>query len=455
MELTRRQSFVNPLEIPLIPSKPLRLCAGGLFKCHHFPRDIGPPPTEMVTVKTSKFLPIVAVLVAAVSFVSASTARAADDKNPVVLMKTSEGTLEITLDPAKAPVSVKNFLSYVDEKFYDGTLIYRDVKGFVAQGGGVQPHGRGKPEHPPIADEAKNGPAQYQGHDLMARTSDPNSATPSSSSISPTTSGSLDPQPDGRSQRLTPSSADHQGPGRARQDRSPRRHRPHGRPEQGRSPSSASAANRSVVAAAVRRWSVGSPRTSVAGGSLIFSLPEGFRENSPGPRARRSRATQNIHAIPPRLCMMGDTAVRRTMPEHKAANFRSISARKISRGSGTGRSSAASATASTSSRSSTSSSASSRACTSARTARRSPSSPCCPASCSRRSTAGPSTATPAAGSCFTPTSPAPRSRSPSSYLWFELHSLVAVYVIVFFMGAFNGLFIPARQGRAAADRSRG
>lgn len=151
----------------------------------------------MALVKTSPFLPIVAVLVAAVSFVSVQTVRAADDKNPVVVMKTSEGTMEITLDGVKAPLTVKNFLSYVDEKFYDGTLIYRDVKGFVAQGGGVSPMGSGKPEHPPIEDEAKNGLHNTRGTISMARTSDPNSATTQFFLNLADNSGSLDPNPMG------------------------------------------------------------------------------------------------------------------------------------------------------------------------------------------------------------------------------------------------------------------
>jgi peptidyl-prolyl cis-trans isomerase A (cyclophilin A) len=130
----------------------------------------------MATVKTSSFLPIVAVLAAAFSLATAQTARA--DKDPVVVMKTSEGTIEITLDPEHSPVTVKNFLQYVDEKFYDGLFIYRDVQNFVAQGGGVSPAGSGKPEHPPIPDEAvKSGLKNLKGTISMARTSDPGSAT--------------------------------------------------------------------------------------------------------------------------------------------------------------------------------------------------------------------------------------------------------------------------------------
>ena len=150
----------------------------------------------MIYVKTSSFLPIVAAFAAAISLVSAQNARA--DKDPVVVMKTSEGTMEITLDPEHSPITVKNFLQYVDEKFYDGLFIYRDVQGFVAQGGGVSPQGSGKPEHPPIADEAtKNGLHNTKGTISMARTSDPGSATTQFFLNFVDNSGSLDPNPAG------------------------------------------------------------------------------------------------------------------------------------------------------------------------------------------------------------------------------------------------------------------
>jgi peptidyl-prolyl cis-trans isomerase A (cyclophilin A) len=147
-------------------------------------------------VKTSSVLPIVAALAVAFSFASAQTARA--DKDPVVVMKTSEGTMEITLDPEHSPITVKNFLSYVDEKFYDGTLIYRDVKNFVAQGGGTSPAGSGKPEHPPIPDEAtKSGLHNAKYTISMARTGDPSSATTQFFLNFVDNTGSLDPNPMG------------------------------------------------------------------------------------------------------------------------------------------------------------------------------------------------------------------------------------------------------------------
>ena len=60
----------------------------------------------------------------------------AAEKNPVVLMETSLGDIKIELDQAKAPISTKNFLSYVDDKFYDGTIFHRVIGNFMIQGGG-------------------------------------------------------------------------------------------------------------------------------------------------------------------------------------------------------------------------------------------------------------------------------------------------------------------------------
>ncbi len=143
--------------------------------------------------KRSPFIRIViATFVSTIAIAAAQPAHAAD---PVVVLKTSEGTMEITLDPEHAPVSTKNFLTYVDEKFYDGLLIYRDVQGFVAQGGGLSPAGSGKPEHAPIIDEAHNGLHNTRGTISMARTNDPNSATTQFFLNFVDNSSSLDPNP--------------------------------------------------------------------------------------------------------------------------------------------------------------------------------------------------------------------------------------------------------------------
>jgi len=128
----------------------------------------------MVTVNRSTFLQIVGSLVAAASFACAQPVKAAD---PVVVLKTSEGTIEIQLDPKNAPVTTANFLAYVDKKFYDGTIFHRVVRGFVAQGGGMTPDGTEKPTDAPIKNEAANGLHNVRGTISMARTNDPDSAT--------------------------------------------------------------------------------------------------------------------------------------------------------------------------------------------------------------------------------------------------------------------------------------
>src|SRR5262245_23668027 len=97
-------------------------------------------------------------------------------KNPIVLMETSMGNIKIELDEEKAPISVKNFLSYVDDKFYDGTIFHRVIEGFMIQGGGFADN-KEKPTKAPIRNEAKNGLLNKRGTIAMARTNDPNSAT--------------------------------------------------------------------------------------------------------------------------------------------------------------------------------------------------------------------------------------------------------------------------------------
>jgi len=97
--------------------------------------------------------------------------------NPVVVMKTSMGTIEIELYPDKAPVTVKNFLSYVDEGFYAGTVFHRVIKGFMVQGGGFDADLNQKPVHDPIKNEANNGLSNSTGTIAMARTQNPHSAT--------------------------------------------------------------------------------------------------------------------------------------------------------------------------------------------------------------------------------------------------------------------------------------
>jgi peptidyl-prolyl cis-trans isomerase A (cyclophilin A) len=118
----------------------------------------------------------------AVSIAAANLATADDAKksaNPVVEMKTSMGPIKIELFADKAPVSVKNFLSYVDEKYYDSTVFHRVMDGFMIQGGGFEDSDpiKQKKTKATIKNEASNGLKNDRGTIAMARTSDPDSAT--------------------------------------------------------------------------------------------------------------------------------------------------------------------------------------------------------------------------------------------------------------------------------------
>lgn len=96
---------------------------------------------------------------------------------PVVLMSTSMGDIKIELYDKEAPETVKNFLSYVNDKFYDGTIFHRVIPGFMIQGGGFTATMEQKPTKPPIKNEAGNGLKNTTGTIAMARTSVPDSAT--------------------------------------------------------------------------------------------------------------------------------------------------------------------------------------------------------------------------------------------------------------------------------------
>ncbi|MEU7428608.1 peptidylprolyl isomerase [Streptomyces sp. NPDC040750] len=94
-----------------------------------------------------------------------------------VLLETTCGRIELELDAAKAPVSVENFLSYVDKGFYTDTVFHRVIPGFMAEGGGFTAQLVQKPTEAPITNEAGNGLSNLRGTVAMARTSDPGSAT--------------------------------------------------------------------------------------------------------------------------------------------------------------------------------------------------------------------------------------------------------------------------------------
>jgi cyclophilin family peptidyl-prolyl cis-trans isomerase len=94
-----------------------------------------------------------------------------------VLMKTSLGDVTIELDEKAAPVTVANFLSYVDDNFYDGTIFHRVISDFMIQGGGFEPGMKRKDTKAAIKNESPNHLSNVRGSIAMARTSDLNSAT--------------------------------------------------------------------------------------------------------------------------------------------------------------------------------------------------------------------------------------------------------------------------------------
>ncbi|OHC62632.1 MAG: peptidyl-prolyl cis-trans isomerase A [Rhodocyclales bacterium GWA2_65_20] len=97
--------------------------------------------------------------------------------NPLVEMKTNMGTLVIELYSDKAPITVNNFLQYVNDGFYDGTIFHRVIDGFMIQGGGFAPGMKEKQTRAPIPNEAKNGLRNEPGTLAMARTGNPHSAS--------------------------------------------------------------------------------------------------------------------------------------------------------------------------------------------------------------------------------------------------------------------------------------
>lgn len=96
---------------------------------------------------------------------------------PKVEMQTSLGRIVVELDDAKAPGSTKNFLAYVQDGFYNGTVFHRVIPNFMIQGGGFTADMTQKPTKAPIQNEAKNGLKNARGTIAMARTQDPHSAT--------------------------------------------------------------------------------------------------------------------------------------------------------------------------------------------------------------------------------------------------------------------------------------
>ena len=94
-----------------------------------------------------------------------------------VILETSKGNITIELNEEKAPATVANFMKYVDEEFYNGTIFHRVIPNFMIQGGGFMPGMVQKMTENPVDNEANNGLANVRGSIAMARTNDPHSAT--------------------------------------------------------------------------------------------------------------------------------------------------------------------------------------------------------------------------------------------------------------------------------------
>jgi cyclophilin family peptidyl-prolyl cis-trans isomerase len=122
---------------------------------------------------TRNLLPIVA---AAMIFISGLALAQTPSSNPKVLLKTSKGVITLELYPAKAPITVKNFLTYVNDKFYDGTIFHRVIPGFMIQGGGLTAEMSEKANRPTIKNEAGNGLKNDRGTIAMARLPEPDTA---------------------------------------------------------------------------------------------------------------------------------------------------------------------------------------------------------------------------------------------------------------------------------------
>jgi peptidyl-prolyl cis-trans isomerase B (cyclophilin B) len=117
------------------------------------------------------------VLLACAAVVTWTSGAPAAPKADRVKLATTMGDIILELYPEKAPATVDNFLQYVKDGYYNGTVFYRVINGFMIQGGGMDADLQGKPTRPPIKNEADNGLRNEPYTIAMARTSDPHSAT--------------------------------------------------------------------------------------------------------------------------------------------------------------------------------------------------------------------------------------------------------------------------------------
>jgi len=120
---------------------------------------------------------LIAMTMMAMMLMVTISSRSEDAQNPKVLIQTTDGDITIELFADKSPITVENFLRYVDEGHYDGTVFHRVIPNFMIQGGGFTAGLEEKATHEPIVNESRNKLHNTRGTLAMARTSDPDSAT--------------------------------------------------------------------------------------------------------------------------------------------------------------------------------------------------------------------------------------------------------------------------------------
>ena len=126
----------------------------------------------------SSMASLAALIALSASYFSTAQAESNTEQDyPQVMLETNMGNIVIELYPDKAPKSVENFLMYVNDRFYDGTIFHRVIPNFMIQGGGFMPDMQKKKTLPPIENEADNGLRNRIGTVAMARTNDPHSAS--------------------------------------------------------------------------------------------------------------------------------------------------------------------------------------------------------------------------------------------------------------------------------------
>ncbi len=118
------------------------------------------------------------MFIGAIALLMTTNAPAEDKDHPVVVIETSKGKITVELDAKKAPITVENFLKYVDDGFYDGLIFHRVIPGFMIQGGGIDKNLDDKKEtYKAIKNESDNGLSNKRGTIAMARMNPPDTAT--------------------------------------------------------------------------------------------------------------------------------------------------------------------------------------------------------------------------------------------------------------------------------------